>query len=224
MSAIALRSRATLVFLLCVVAPLVLFSLIAIRITESVVPDWDRSLVLRSATWNRGRLGLDAHKVADYTTPLGVLLVSIVLVALLLKRRWRDALFWALAVGGSVVLGVFLKEVFRRPPPPVVPHGYSFPSGASFTAVTTYLALLLVLRQSRVRTLAVVVGGVVVLITGTARIFIEWHYLSDVLAGWLLGVSWVTALWLVTTSGRSCDPSGGRSYGRSHDNYPARAP
>jgi len=63
------------------------------------------------------------------------------------------------------------------------------------------VAYLLILRQrSRVaRTLTIVVAIGIAVLTGLTRILLGAHWLTDVLAGWLLGAAWLA---LVITAHR----------------------
>ena len=84
---------------------------------------------------------------------------------------------------------------FRRENPeiddPIAQHvGYSFPSGhATNNAIVVTVVVLLVwpLVSTRLRLLLVCVGGAWVVVTCADRIFAGAHFLSDVVAGVLLG-------------------------------------
>jgi undecaprenyl-diphosphatase len=118
---------------------------------------------------------------------------------LLLRRQTRLALWVGTAVIGAGVLDYVLKDVVRRVRP-VLPDavasapGYSFPSGHALTSVVGFgVAVLLVLPLVhgawRVVVWVVAVGGV--LLVGFARVALGVHFVSDVVAGWLLGLGWL---------------------------------
>lgn len=127
-------------------------------------------------------------------TAAGVILVVVVMVTLLLRKDRARALFWALAVGGVVVLEVVLKKAFERPSVGGKP-GYSFPSGGAMGSVAIVAAATLLVEQRRRRLIAAV-GVPIVLGYGVALVFGLWHYPSDVVAGWSLAIAWVTCVWL----------------------------
>jgi membrane-associated phospholipid phosphatase len=119
---------------------------------------------------------------------------------LALRRRWRHlAAFTAAVVLSEVLIGV-LKGSYERARPPgslVVTTGSSFPSGhavaASVTAVATVIALVPPGRRRAWWALAAVAFSIMM---GLSRAYLGAHWLSDAVAGILLGTSCavVTAL------------------------------
>jgi membrane-associated phospholipid phosphatase len=88
-------------------------------------------------------------------------------------------------------------------PRPLVSHplvhapGASFPSGHAQAAVTGYAVLLLVFMPvltPRWRRVAVVVAAFMVLAIGFSRVALAAHFLSDVVAGFILGAAWTAAM------------------------------
>ena len=154
---------------------------------NSVVADRPAVLrVLRTITWMGSATALWALVVAG-------------LIVLALRRRFRLALFLALAGAGSLILGPILKILVGRVRPVVlhpVAHGAgnSFPSGHALGSIVCYGALLLVFlpavprRARRGVTVAVVA---LVAVVGVSRIMLGVHYLSDVVGAWALGVAWL---------------------------------
>lgn len=124
---------------------------------------------------------------------------ALVALALSARRRWRDAAFATLALGGGLLLNAALKLAIGRArpvvdAPAVIETTLSFPSGHA--QATASLATVLVLLASRAgpRTaLAAGLGGFSIAV-GLSRIAAGVHYPVDVLAGWLLGVGWACAV------------------------------
>ncbi|MEX0850115.1 MAG: phosphatase PAP2 family protein, partial [Gaiellaceae bacterium] len=142
---------------------------------------------------------------------IGWTLMSAGLVVLLVaKRRAADAL-WAAATLAGIYLVVtpVLKEVFDRPRPDVgsavpLPFSDSFPSGHSSGAVVMFgvLALLSAEWWSE-RTRQLWAGAAfVALAIGASRVVLNVHHVSDVLAGFSLGLVWLAAMLLVRGSRR----------------------
>ena len=120
-------------------------------------------------------------------------------VMLAIRRRWRLAIYLLVAGAGALVLDPVLKSLVGRLRP-VVAHpvahgnGNSFPSGHSLGSIVCYGAILLVfLPTTRGRWRRVFVIGTVTLIAliGISRILLGVHYVSDVLGGWALGITWL---------------------------------
>jgi membrane-associated phospholipid phosphatase len=221
MPAPVLRSRRrALALWLAVVVPLLLFTALAILANHDGGPGLDRALADRFSSWNDTRFGSVVDSLMDLMTPVGASLVLLVVLALLALRQRRSALFWTLAVGGAFVLGEVLKELFRRQSPLGAGHGYSFPSGTALTTMAACAAAVALALPSRVRWLVVAAGVVVAGLVGFAIAFLEWHYVSDVVAGWCLGLAWVTALWLAL---RTRTPRGERARAGSLDSLDGRA-
>ena len=125
----------------------------------------------------------------------------------LLYRGQRTlAVAWMVAVAGNAVLNSLLKEIFERARPihehgVLVADGWSFPSGHSSGSVVVYgmLAFLLnrlVSAEWRLPTLLPAVA--VAFTTGFSRVFLQVHYVSDVLAGFASGLLWLTVCVLST--------------------------
>jgi membrane-associated phospholipid phosphatase len=142
--------------------------------------------VVKAVTW----LGSD-----------GVLWTIIVVSAVFLafRRRWRLAAYLLVTGAGALVLDPILKSLVGRLRP-VVAHpiahggGNSFPSGHSLGSIVCYGAVLLVFlpaARGRWRTVFIAVIVTLVALIGISRILLGVHYLSDVLGGWTLGITWL---------------------------------
>jgi membrane-associated phospholipid phosphatase len=117
-----------------------------------------------------------------------------------LVRGERHHAAWLLTtVFGGAALGVVLKVLVGRarpalPDPVSTAGGSSFPSGHALGAsIGCCLLLLLTLRflSRRSRVAAVIVAVVVVVSVALARVVLGVHFVSDVLAGIMLGIAWV---------------------------------
>jgi membrane-associated phospholipid phosphatase len=126
-------------------------------------------------------------------------LVAVALVVLLIRRRPRLAIYLVITTVGALVLDPSLKTLVGRLRPMVdVPvatgGGNSFPSGHALGSIVTYGALLLVFLPAvpqRWRKPAIGLTAAIVLAIGITRVALGVHYISDVLAGWLLGAAWL---------------------------------
>jgi undecaprenyl-diphosphatase len=121
-----------------------------------------------------------------------------VLVWLVRRRAWRTALWVVVAAVLVRDVTSALKESFGRVRPAFEDGGadygsLSFPSGHSSgiaTLVTIGLVLAWPFLAPRARRPWAVLGVALVLLVGFTRMWLGVHYLSDVLAGWALGVGW----------------------------------
>ena len=151
--------------------------------------------------------------------PILTLLVTAALVAV--RRSWTPALVMVPAALGSLLMTVVGKRVFGRSRPPladaVPPYEYSpsFPSGHSLNAIVIagIVAYVLLLRRNSTagRVTTVVVAAVYAVGIGLSRIYLGHHWLTDVVAAWVLGAAWlalvITAHRLFLTVRRSRAPA-----------------
>jgi undecaprenyl-diphosphatase len=141
-------------------------------------------------------------------TVLGMTVLAVV-GFLVLQGMYRNAAFVFVASVGGWMLNDLLKEVFARPRPQVVPHlrqvmSLSFPSGHALTSAAIFLtlgALLMRVAQSRlVKFYCMFIAMLATLLVGATRVYLGVHYPTDVLAGWLIGISWALFCWLLERS------------------------
>jgi undecaprenyl-diphosphatase len=125
-------------------------------------------------------------------------LLVIALVLLVARGHRREALFLFVSMLGSLLLNQSLKLIFHRARPQLdwalVQPEYSFPSGHSMNSFVFYVALALivwVLRGRRAGLLALVVALMVALLVGISRIYLGFHYFTDVVGGFLAGAVWL---------------------------------
>jgi undecaprenyl-diphosphatase len=108
------------------------------------------------------------------------------------RRWWRLAAFGAAVLASEILIGL-LKGVYNRARPPgslVATSGASFPSGHSISASVTVLAMVIVLvspGRHRVAWAAAAVTFAVLM--ALSRAYLGAHWLSDAIAGLLLGTS-----------------------------------
>lgn len=148
-----------------------------------------------------GRLMLLCSGLAD--RPVLLLWSLLLMIWLLLKGRIFSAAVLVAGTGGGHLLICILKQIFLRSRPDalypgLVTESLSFPSGHAFFALllsglSVYLMLGTVRNwQSRVSLISS--ASFLALLVGTSRIFISVHWLTDVLAGWLLAALWLSFL------------------------------
>lgn len=133
-----------------------------------------------------------------FVVPFDVLLV----LALLLWRRVREALFAALALGGSGLLNVGAKQVFARARPDLweslsPEHTFSFPSGHAMGAMTLAWVLVLLAWRTRWRWPVLLLALPFALLVGLSRVYLGVHFPSDILAGWAAASAWAVASFLM---------------------------
>jgi membrane-associated phospholipid phosphatase len=157
----------------------------------------------------------DIHAVALQSSPFirdvmifgfylgehGILLIGIVLLLYFVyKRFWPELSMVVVAWAGEGSIWLVVSGYFNRHRPVFDVSVWrqmtapGFPSGHSISAVMCFglLAYLLVpMMPARFWKVGVIMAAVlVILYIGFSRIFVGDHYLTDVLAGYALGVAW----------------------------------
>lgn len=151
----------------------------------------------RTPTWNT--ITHYATLLAETRTVVvaGAVLFLLFLLAL---RRWREPLFLLTVLAGEVLIFVTITLLVDRHRPPVphldaAPPTSSFPSGHTAAAVSLYGGAALVVwrtvRVAALRSVAVLVGIAVPIAVALSRLYRGMHFPTDVLAGALLGSSWL---------------------------------
>ncbi|MCO7220937.1 phosphatase PAP2 family protein [Klenkia sp. PcliD-1-E] len=150
---------------------------------------------------------LDVATAPGYSVARFLVFLPVV-VWLVRARRWVPAAWVTVSVVGVGLLNSGVKELVGRPRPQFADGGaqlssLSFPSGhASGVAclVTTALVLAWPHLSGAARRWWTLAGVALALLVGTSRMWLGVHYLSDVVAGWALGVGW-TLLVVVVVQG-----------------------
>ncbi|NLC89797.1 MAG: phosphatase PAP2 family protein [Clostridiaceae bacterium] len=172
---------------------------IAIAFGVAVRLGWMPAMDLPLLTWIRDHQLAGLQRIMYIITVAGtwpfyiglLLLLALILIP---KKQLRDWLILALDAGLTFAVNNLLKVIFQRGRPldffQISQGGSSFPSGHAMVAVAFYLLAALMLAKAfpRLKWLAAVIGAVSFL-PGLSRLFMGVHYPTDVVLGWLLGVS-----------------------------------
>lgn len=131
--------------------------------------------------------------------PLG----TVAMVVAAVRRDVRGALVLLACAPLSGLVTWAAKALVNRPRPPtmlVAVPSSSFPSGHALEATSALLAMLAFVLPMLNRALgrvAIALTALSVLLVGIARVALNVHYPSDVLAGWALGYLYIVLCMLV---------------------------
>lgn len=196
------RARPLLVAALTIALPLALFVPHAVQAWQHDVAEWDERLSVTIHDYENRDTILNRHfdVLGFFLNPFwsvaGVLLVLAAAYLVLRRGETRLAVAIVIALAGVVVLVPVLKELFARPPVDPGGDGNTFPSGHATRALAEAVVLAAVAWPTRWRRHVVIAGAVFVLLVGIGVVYHEWHWVSDVLAGWLLAIAWLGCVWL----------------------------
>jgi membrane-associated phospholipid phosphatase len=172
------------------------------------------SIDASAAAWGNDHATEFSTRAVTWVTDLGnwpvVPLIAVPLVIYELRRvpnRYLVAFLVCVFIGDKLVTNG-IKDIVGRARPTLNPIaeslGPSFPSGHASTAASFYAALALILARRRgapVRALLAGSAGAIAVAVAASRVLLDVHWLSDVIAGLLLGWAWF-ALCAVAFGGR----------------------
>ena len=129
-----------------------------------------------------------------------ITITLIITVFLIYIKKKREGVFFGLNILGIWIFNEILKALIKRPRPTgtwlVNASGYSFPSGHAMIfmglALLSIYYILIYIKNRRIATLVSLLIFMYSILVGLSRIYVGVHYLSDVLAGWIAGLMWVT--------------------------------
>jgi undecaprenyl-diphosphatase len=159
----------------------------------------------------------DAWNFAVWITDLGsgrpriIVIIGVTLI-ILLQRQCRLALFFAATQWLLKEVVALTKDLFERPRPQFeiasyVAGGWSFPSGHATGAMATYgmIAFLVAWRWPGRWYSWLAIGGLasIIIFVGLSRMLLGVHWFTDILGGYLLGLTWVSLCVAVIESQRA---------------------
>jgi membrane-associated phospholipid phosphatase len=130
---------------------------------------------------------------------------SLALLYILLKDYKRSGEIAVIGIGGFLI-NFFLKLFFQRvrPPHPLIEPltNFSFPSGHATSGFIFYgLLVYLIWKSSMPKALkyfAAFLFPAFALLIGFSRIYLRLHYTTDVIAGFCIGLAWLSlSIWMM---------------------------
>jgi undecaprenyl-diphosphatase len=133
---------------------------------------------------------------------LFLFLLSVLLVTL---KKWRDIVVLLTIASTGAVVNIVIKELISRERPTIDPLFqeifHSFPSFHAMNAFIFYsLCVFFIYKFTRNRLytlIAFLLGILLVCSVGVSRIYLGVHYPTDVLAGYIVGLGWVSAILVI---------------------------
>ncbi len=146
--------------------------------------------------------------ISDFVTPIAknithlggaIFLITLSLILLLIIKYKKIGILIWLNLGISVLLNQALKFIIQRPRPTefriINESGYSFPSGHSMISAAFYGFLIYLIyknvKNKYLKWSLITLLSLVILTIGISRIYLGVHYTSDVIAGFLISVSYL---------------------------------
>jgi len=156
---------------------------------------FEKLQTIRNKTNDRLMLAITALGNQQFLIPANLSLIAGFLF--FGSHHWYASRILAMSLS-SLLLMFLLKQLFhrRRPQTPLLfqAKGMSFPSGHAIMSVCFYGLLCYMLQQTTVapfiKSSAIVFTVLLALLIGFSRVYLQVHYASDVLAGFIIGICW----------------------------------
>lgn len=134
---------------------------------------------------------------------------TILVIIAFIKKYRKEAITFVLITGLIPIISSILKTIIQRPRPPLYFHpqltqlDYSFPSGHAMGSLVFYITLSYFIynftKNKRLRSISFVISTLLIIFIGISRVYLGVHYPTDVLAGYLAGVFWLSSLLFINS-------------------------
>ncbi len=139
-------------------------------------------------------------KIFLIITSLGspYVLIVLALLSFLLKNKKLSFIITG-NLGLITIINQALKFIIKRPRPSdlflVVETGYSFPSGHSMVSLSFYGLLIYFIykyfKNKKLKNFLITLLSLIIVLIGVSRVYLGVHFVSDVISGFLLSLSYL---------------------------------
>ena len=138
------------------------------------------------------------------STKVVIVATTIIGITFILRKKWRSATIIIFSVGSTGFIVEIMKTFFERARPENALRiftDYSFPSGHAALAAAFFIAIAYLfapkIHSWVKRELLIVACVIAITAIGISRLVLNVHWVSDVVAGWSLGIFCATAVILL---------------------------
>lgn len=142
-----------------------------------------------------------ATPIAKFITNLGgaMFLIGTTAILCIIMKNEKIGIAIIFNLGIVTILNQLLKRILQRPRPEefriIKESGYSFPSGHSMISMAFYGFLIYLIyknvKNKYLKWSLITVLGILIISIGVSRIYLGVHYTSDVVAGFLIAISYL---------------------------------
>ncbi|MCI8345724.1 MAG: phosphatase PAP2 family protein [Clostridia bacterium] len=146
--------------------------------------------------------------ISDFATPIAkfitnfggsIALIVITILAFVGIKNKKIGISIFMNLGIAAGLNWTLKQILQRPRPTeyriINETGYSFPSGHSMTSMAFYGFIIYLIykyvKNKYLKASLIAFLSMLIILIGVSRIYLGVHYTSDVLAGFLIAISYL---------------------------------
>lgn len=128
-----------------------------------------------------------------------IAIIVFTIVAIIVARNKKVKIAIAVNVVLIALLNNIIKLIIKRPRPEgfniITESGFSFPSGHSMVSAAFYGFLIYLIykniKNKYLKWSLISVLSIAVILIGTSRVYLGVHYTSDVIAGFLISISYL---------------------------------
>jgi len=151
---------------------------------------------------------VNRYLISDFATPIavfitqfgsamGLLVLATIASVLIRNEKIGIAIYLNLLCVGA--LNQLLKYIVQRPRPNefrlINESGYSFPSGHSMASTAFYGFFIYLIykkvKNKKLKIILITLLTILIILIGTSRIYLGVHYTTDVIAGFLVSISYL---------------------------------
>ena len=182
--------------ILLIIIPIILFILLAIYVQAELSSNIG-AFIHDKIISSRSDILTNIIKIITYSgNTISVIIICLVFL-LIKKTRLKIGLPVSISLIISALLNNLLKIIFARQRPSIIAlineTGYSFPSGHTMNSACLYTMLLLLINKyitnKKIKIPITIICILMPILIGLSRIYLGVHYTTDVLGGYLLGVT-----------------------------------
>ncbi len=188
------------IWLIFYLAILGIVAWLSTEVWEKEAFSFDRSLLIwihQFANPQIDRVMLFITSLGDPPTVITIFLMMIFWLSM--ERRYTDGIRFSIACVGGVIINQVMKLFFAKPRPElwtrlIREYSFSFPSGHAVGAMVVYgfIAYILAKEFQQFQRPIYTVGTVLVAAIGLSRLYLGVHYPTDIIAGYGVGLLWLT--------------------------------
>ena len=151
---------------------------------------------------------IKTHIISDFMTPVAktitwfgsaTCLILFCFLILVFNKNKKINIAIVFILGICTILNLMLKNILQRPRPTeyriIDERGYSFPSGHSMISMAFYGLLIYLIykniKNKSLKWILIILLSILILFIGISRIYLGVHYVSDVLGGFLVSISYL---------------------------------
>ena len=151
---------------------------------------------------------ISTYLISDFVTPIAkcitvfggaTALISLSIIFLIVLKNKKLGLSISINLIIITILNLLLKNIVQRPRPTeyrmISETGYSFPSGHSMVSMAFYGYLIYLtyknVKNVKLKWSLIIILSILIITIGTSRIYLGVHYTSDVIAGFMISISYL---------------------------------